>query len=395
LFLILGVVALGMDGGRMAEERRRAQATADAAALAAGIENYQKTFLSTLRPADAALSAAAANGYTNDGVDSIVTVNIPPKTGAFAGQANYIEVITQRNLRGSFGAIFTNQPLAVKARAVARGRMLKIGVMALSPNAADAFVNNGVGTFAVLGASIYVNSTDASAFHLKGIGPVIADSYQIAGGFVNSSGALVLGKMRTGVDPNPDPLATFPLPNVGAMAVKSNGTLNINSILPIILQPGIYKGGINITGLSVVTMLPGIYVMDGGGFQVSKLASVVGLETMIYNTSISQPAGPVTFDTTSVVTLVPPLSGTFQGFSIFQDRSLANPVSLTGHGVTAITGTIYAPAAPLSLTALLGVNLDTLGGAYIANTITVGGLANLSVDLGANYVRVPDVTLVE
>jgi hypothetical protein len=179
------------------------------------------------------------------------------------------------------------------------------------------------------------------------------------------------------------------------MAVKSNGTLNINSILPIILQPGIYKGGINITGLSVVTMLPGIYVMDGGGFQVSKLASVVGLETMIYNTSISQPAGPVTFDTTSVVTLVPPLSGTFQGFSIFQDRSLANPVSLTGHGVTAITGTIYAPAAPLSLTALLGVNLDTLGGAYIANTITVGGLANLSVDLGANYVRVPDVTLVE
>src|SRR5689334_9782031 len=81
LFLILGVVALGMDGGRMAEERRRAQATADAAALAGGMENYKKTFLSTLKPGDAALSVAAANGYANDGVDSIVTVNIPPKSG--------------------------------------------------------------------------------------------------------------------------------------------------------------------------------------------------------------------------------------------------------------------------------------------------------------------------
>lgn len=395
LLLIVGIVAIGFDCGRMSEERRRAQSIADAAALAGGIANYKKKFSSSSQPANAALAVASEIGYTNDGVDSIVTVNIPPTTGTFAGKADYVEVITQRNLRASFGAIFTNQPMTIKARAVAKGQTLKIGVMALNPNAPDAFVNNGIGTFAVLGAGIYVNSSDPSAFHLNGIGPVLASSYNVKGGYVNSTGALTLGKMRTGVDPTPDPLAFFPTPDTATMPERSAAKLVVNSILPTVLQPGIYKGGIQVKGLSVVTMLPGIYVMDGGGFEVINLASVVGLETMIYNTSITQPAGPIVFDTTGVVTVLPPLSGIYQGFSIFQNRSQTTPVTLTGHGVTAITGAIYAPAAPLSLTALAGVGVDTLGGAYIADTITVGGVASLNVDLGPNFIRVPDVTLVE
>src|SRR5207248_2799018 len=82
LGVIAGIVALGMDGGRMMEERRHAQAGADAAALAAAADlylNYQ-----TNAGADpfgtgkqAALSTASSNGYSNDGVTSTVTVNIP------------------------------------------------------------------------------------------------------------------------------------------------------------------------------------------------------------------------------------------------------------------------------------------------------------------------------
>jgi uncharacterized membrane protein len=40
LGVIVGVVALGMDGGRMMDERRRAQAAADAAALAGAADLY-------------------------------------------------------------------------------------------------------------------------------------------------------------------------------------------------------------------------------------------------------------------------------------------------------------------------------------------------------------------
>jgi hypothetical protein len=395
LLAIMGVVAIGMDGGRMLEERRHALATADAAALAAAGQNYRKLLSMSNNAKNAALSVALANGYTNDGVDSIVTLNIPPTSGEFAGKTDYVEVITQKNLTASFGAVFTAKPLVVKARAVARGRPLKIGVMALKQSDPDTFITKGIGTFAVLGAPIYVNSSDPAALRQQGIGPLIADSFNVTGGYVNASGALRLGKLRTGVDPIGDPLYFYPVPNAAAAPVRSNATRNINSILPTILQPGVYKGGIKISGLSVVTMLPGIYIMDGGGFEIKGLASVVGLETMIYNTSISQPAGPVTFDTAGAVSIVPPLSGTYQGFSIFQDRNVNQPVSLTGHGVTAILGTIYAPAAALSLTSLVGVGIDTLGGSYIADTITVSGVGSVNVDLGSNNIRVPDITLVE
>jgi Putative Flp pilus-assembly TadE/G-like len=395
LLMIVGIVALGTDGGRMFEERRHVQATADAAALSAAMQNYNDFFHYTSLATSTALSTAADNGYADDGVNSIVTVNSPPKSGAYVGKADCFEVIVQSNLTATFGAVFTGRPLAVTARAVARGRPRKIGVMALNRTGAATFTNKGIGAFVVLNAPIYVNSSDPSAFSQNGIGPITASSFQVAGGYVNTSGGLLLGKMNTGVDPSPDPLVKFPAPNPGAYTTRSSSALTINSIVPTILQPGIYVGGISIKGASIVTMLPGVYIMDGGGFQMTGLSTLVGTEIMIFNTSVTQPAGPVTFNTTGAVAIVPPLSGTYQGMSIFQDRASTQPVSLTGYGVSAILGTIYAPSAPLSLTGLAGVGIDTLGGSYVAGTITVGGVGNVNINLGPHYVRVPDVTLLE
>src|ERR1700677_3556934 len=110
LTAIIGVVALGTDGGRMMQERRTAQATADAAALAAGSQLYE--LYSQLFGADngtaatAAKTIASANGYGTDST-STVTVNIPPTSGNFAGQSGYAEVIVERQLTATFGAIVT------------------------------------------------------------------------------------------------------------------------------------------------------------------------------------------------------------------------------------------------------------------------------------------------
>src|SRR5437868_15548737 len=79
LTLILAFVAIAIDGGGLLEVRRQAQATADAAALAAAndlFQNYPKN-----KGLDAggnavtkATAIAAANGFTNDGTKSVVTV---------------------------------------------------------------------------------------------------------------------------------------------------------------------------------------------------------------------------------------------------------------------------------------------------------------------------------
>src|SRR5258708_430502 len=75
--VIVGVVAIGMDGGRMLDERRHTQTAADAAALAAGADLYQnywsfhgKDTNGTARAA--ALNSAQANGFSNDGTHSTV-----------------------------------------------------------------------------------------------------------------------------------------------------------------------------------------------------------------------------------------------------------------------------------------------------------------------------------
>src|SRR5947209_6076906 len=98
LTVIISVVALTLDGGTLLNDRRQAQAVADAAALAAACDLYNNYYTNngtdpshTAR--DSALATAAANGYANDGVVSKVDVHIPPTSGPFTGMAAYAEVI--------------------------------------------------------------------------------------------------------------------------------------------------------------------------------------------------------------------------------------------------------------------------------------------------------------
>src|SRR5262245_8236869 len=98
LLMLPAVVALVVDGGVLLTERRRAQATADAAAMAAACvlyDNYpvDQGLGNIGNPSGAALAVASANGYTNDGVTSSVTVNIPPLSGTYTGLPGYVEVI--------------------------------------------------------------------------------------------------------------------------------------------------------------------------------------------------------------------------------------------------------------------------------------------------------------
>jgi hypothetical protein len=240
-----------------------------------------------------------------------------------------------------------------------------------------------------------VNSNDASALDQASFGVVQALRFDVTGNYLNSGGALMLGKIRTGVRPIPDPLARLPIPDSTFAAVRSAVPYVINSPLPTTLQPGIYQGGIHITGSSVVTMNPGVYIMEAGGFVVDGLATVVGQEVLIYNTIGSYPAGPIQVQAQGKVALAAPLSGTYQGITIFQDRALSNPITVSGTGLTTISGVVYAAGAHASLTGSAAVGFDLLGGGYVLNSATVNGVGGINIDIGLNPPRIPDVRLVE
>ena len=134
LSVLMAMLAVVADGGLLLAERRHAQATADAAALAAASDLYENWSIDNPSGTDSlgtanssALGVASANGYTNDGTTSTVTVNISPRKysgGPNAGTtlpAGYAEATVTWYQQRFFGEIFGSGAIPVSARAVARG----------------------------------------------------------------------------------------------------------------------------------------------------------------------------------------------------------------------------------------------------------------------------------
>jgi hypothetical protein len=405
LVVIIGIVAIGMDGGRMLDKRRHAQAAADAAALAGAASVFQIDITQygnasgnkRTNAQTAGLAQAAANGFNNDGITSTVTVNYPPSSGVFAGQADFVEAIVQYNLPKSFGGIFTKNNLPVSARAVAVGRPIQLGVLALQQTGSSTFRFDAKGNMTVNNGAVFVNSSDAAAMAVSNKGNLSAASFSVTGNYTNTG--TIQGQVYTSTHRVPDPLLALPVPDASGLSVQSSGPLSIGSAA--VLAPGIYKGGINIGGSAVVLMLPGLYVMQGGGFQITGSADVVGLTPLIYNTTGTGLAGPININSTGAVALTASPTGAYQGISIIQDRALTQPLTLTGNGSTFIGGAVYAPAAPVNLAGNDRQKGDTLGTAIICASLYVGGNGNsgsdgnFTIDTTVNPLLVPQVTLVE
>jgi hypothetical protein len=116
-----------------------------------------------------------------------------------------------------------------------------------------------------------------------------------------------------------------------------------------VLHPGTYVGGLQFSDTAAVTLTPGVYVMEGGGFSVTGQASVTGSGVVIINI----PGGPsdtISVSGQGVVNLSAPTSGPFKGVAFFQDPASGNPASFSGQADVTIAGVFYAPAAPVSIT---------------------------------------------
>jgi hypothetical protein len=197
------------------------------------------------------LATAAANGFSNDGVSSTVTVNIPPQSGDHVGVAGYVEVIVEQFQQRAFSAIWSSAPVTVKARAVARGMWvpLKNGILVLDPTSSGSLSSNGGGSVSTT-ANVIVDSNSPSATVVTGGGSLTAPEFDITGvpGTSTSGGGAIHGTILDGQVPTPDPLAYLPEPDQSTMTVQSTKTVKLQNQGSLSLQPGVYQGGISVTG---------------------------------------------------------------------------------------------------------------------------------------------------
>jgi Flp pilus assembly protein TadG len=325
LVAMLGIVAIALDGGLLLSQKRSLQAAADAAALAAATDLFNKASPDTAnRDAQAVATTNLQNSFPGNLTRPTTTVNIPPSSGNYANPLDgpaCAEVIIQYTPQSYFSAIFgAGVTPPITARAVARGPYNR-AVILLDPN----------------GGSLPN---------------------------VNTNGKVVVASVI-------DPLLYLPEPDPNSLPVRTRNTLKITGNNPVTLDPGVYIGGIVSDGNGNVTMNSGVYYMQGGGF------SFTGEGNLIANGILLFSQGAIDISPHQSAAQMSPLtSGPYQGITVYLDRYSGASVNLTGNGLANITGTIYAANSVLTVNE--GSSGDSLGTQYIcdrlyvpANTVTV------------------------
>jgi hypothetical protein len=154
-----------------------------------------------------------------------------------------------------------------------------------------------------------------------------------------------------------DPLATtITLPPTDMSALPA--TPKTDPCSAMTGGPGFY-GAVSLSGGGTCTLQPGLYVFTDA-FTVGGSGTVVGTGVTLYFTcgtggvraaTCTGDASPGTLDASggNGFTISAPTSGGLKGLAIVSDRDNGSTLNLQGGAAGAITGTIYAPAALLTM----------------------------------------------
>ncbi len=374
--ILLGVCGLSVDASTWYAAKRISQAAADSGALAAALEvvrqeradeNYTAS-QSELKAIAAA--AAGENGYDAGDGDGI-EVNYPPKSGPFAGTAGAVEVIVRQPASVFLARLLmARDGITVAGRAVAVGGFKEECVYALGET--GSVVTASGGAQVNLPCGIAANSSDDAALVTNG------------GACITSAGIKVVGGM-TGdcIQPNTaaktrkftDPFAAMAPPS-GLGGCEHNKKVNVGKGDNVTLEPGVYCGGISVSG-GTLTFEPGQYVFDGSGLSVSG-GSVSGSEVSFYITPDSGQGDNISISSSSAVNLSAPTDGEMQGVLFYHDRDSPTNIThtITGQANTSLQGILYFPNQQLNFSG--GSSTDPVPSIIVADKIKFTGQTNIS-----------------
>ncbi len=333
LIAICAIVALAADMGYFFDYRRQMQTGADGAAMAGAEQLRRRADDSEVR--SAAIGGAASNGFTNGANAAQVTVNHPPDSGFYSGNDAFVEAIISQPRPALFMRILGFESATVSTRAVAGAQDSPNCVYALDPTVTHSF--NTSGSASVNAAcGIVVDSSSGSALVSSGGGQVTATSIAVTG---NAVGCCFSPTPQTSVPPEPDPFAGRAAPQFSGCDYTN---LHVNSVTRV-LTPGVYCGGIDISGYAYKPL-----AISGG---------TMGM-------------------------LAAPTSGPMEAILFFQDRSITSSQTNTVSGGSTLSfeGALYFPTTPLNFSG------NSSGSAaytiIVAQTIDFSGLSNLRAGFG-------------
>ena len=269
------------------------------------------------------------------------------------------------------------------------GRIFQGGDPGADP-AGTAVTLSGTTQLTAKNGSIIVDSTSTSSILSSGAPSITAPELDLSGSILfsgtNPNKATVT---KTGQASTSDPLASIAAPSSSGMTVQSNSAINLSGSQTRTLSPGVYNGGITMSGSSSLTLNPGAYYINGGGINMSGPSSITGNGVFIYNTG----GGAINLSGSGSIALSPMTSGTYQGITMFQDRSSAVGATMSGGTNINNTGTFYFPDSKLTLSGTSGV--AAMGAQIIAKDLTFSGTAGIQVNYDSSVAGKTSLGLVQ
>lgn len=371
--LLLGI-GLALDTGQLFVARRAAQTAADAGAWAGAAVLYAGGSAAQARTA--ATTDATLNGYTDGGFITLTTAS-PPTSGTFSGDPGYIEVtITEQVLtRFLFGASGGRTPITVRAVAGLARSGSGQALIVTRPSGNTTFQLSSGTRFTITGGGTNTNTTSANAIQIAGGGAFLtATFHRFTGGVQAADAARMSPAPTTGVAAAADPFVSLAGPTT--TGVPTYAGQNITNAT-VTLSPGIYTGLVTVGNLGIARLNAGKYIFRAGltttGTGSLILAGAGGV--LLYNANANYPAvggacGSLSLAGSGTMTISAGATGSYAGMLVFQDRSCAGAVGITVRTGTSLSGTLYVPAATLTITA---ANNVTIASQIVAYELGIAG----------------------
>jgi hypothetical protein len=318
------------------------QAAADAGALGAA---------AALQAGDAtgyvaeAKAAVAANGFTDGAAGVTVTVNKPPSTGNFKGNASTVEVVIQQPQTAVFSSLFLASAPIVSTRAVAlQGKTGNDCVLALDTGASASTFGNGTTNVNLVGCSLAVNSNSSSALNLVGGATVTADAASIVGGYVDSGNATITTThgITTGAAAVADPYANVAIPpfsGCNSLSLQPHATTSVSG-------GAVFCNGVSLNAGMTLNLSDGIYFIDRGSLTVNGGATLnVSNATVVLTSSSGSNYATVDVHGGATINATAPSTGATAGLAFFQDRNApkGGANNFSGGTTQNIEGALYFP----------------------------------------------------
>jgi hypothetical protein len=346
LVAIAGVAGLAIDGGNVLLDRRSAQNAADSAALAGAIVRVNQPNADWV---GAVMTSAADNGFPSDGVKNIVEVYSPPKSGPYANNVEYAQVIITSHVRMYFSRIVGRAESINVVEAIIRTKAAQLkpllgeaAIVSLAPTSEcekeRAFWVYEEATFDVSGGSVFVNSNNPTcALIQEASGSIYMrnnDPIKVVGGVRIRNPRRISPVVAVGVAQISYP-PPFIMPDIKC---KKEATIKDDGET---MTPGSWNG--RFPPITVKRLEPGVYCL-GGGFITTKETDLRGTDVVIKVND-----GEVMITKNSKVRLSAPAEGPNAGLLIYLPLDNNKRVQLDASAGSQFQGTILAPASTIQV----------------------------------------------